>query len=343
MSDSTYSKRSERIGGAGTTGRSSPARSNEEAAARRAERNELRDQRLSRRRTLTNAEERIVLWALRAAALVSILTTIGIVIVLLEEAVAFFAEIPIWDFLTGTEWTPNFVPQNFGVLPLVVGTVLVAVIGGVVALGLGVGSAIYLSEYAPDRARRILKPILEILAGIPTIVYGYFALTFVSPIIQYFFPDAIIFNALAAGLVMGLMIMPMVSTLSEDAMYAVPHSLRDAAYALGASRFEVATKVVFPAALSGVVASFILAISRAIGETMIVTLAAGATPKITFNPLESIQTITAYIVQVSQGETAQGTTVYKTIFAVALVLFIMTLAMNIIGRWVISRYRQQYE
>ena len=284
----------------------------------------------------------MVVWSLRAAAAVSIITTIGIVVVLLRQSLGFFGEVPIWEFLGGTAWTPLFKPQNFGVLPLVGGTLLVAFVAGIVALGLGLGAAIFLSEYAPERLRRILKPILEILAGIPTVVYGYFALTFVTPVLKHIFPD-IFFNALSAGLVMGLMIMPMVSTLSEDAMVAVPRSLRNAAYALGSTRFEVATKVVVPAALSGIVASFILAISRAVGETMIVTIAAGATPNLTWNPLESVQAMTSFIVQVALGETPQGSLEFKTIFAVGLLLFVMTLIMNIFGRWFVGRYRQVYE
>ena len=284
----------------------------------------------------------MVVWSLRAAAAVSIITTVGIVVVLLRQSLGFFGEVPIWEFLGGTVWTPLFKPQNFGVLPLVGGTLLVAFVAGIVALGLGLGAAIFLSEYAPERLRRILKPILEILAGIPTVVYGYFALTFVTPILRYIFPD-IFHNALSAGLVMGLMIMPMVSTLSEDAMVAVPRSLRNAAYALGSTRFEVATRVVVPAALSGIVASFILAISRAVGETMIVTIAAGATPNLTWNPLHSVQAMTSFIVQVALGETPQGSLEFKTIFAVGLLLFVMTLIMNIFGRWFVGRYRQVYE
>ena len=302
-------------------------------------------ERVARRRRRQHAEQTVFTWLLRAAALISILTTVGIVIILVAQSVGFFAEVSPWEFLTGTEWAPLFSPQKFGVLSLVGGTLLVAVIAGLVSLTLGLGAAIFLSEYAPERLRRVLKPILEVLAGIPTVVYGYFALTFVTPILQHIFghDQVIVFNALSAGLVMGLMIMPMVSTLSEDAMVAVPRSLRDAAYALGATRFEVSTKVVIPAALSGIVASFILGVSRAIGETMIVKIAAGATPNLTLNPLESIQAMTAYIVQVSLGETPQGSLEYKTIFAVGLLLFVMTLAMNIVGRWVISRFRQQYE
>ena len=299
--------------------------------------------RLRRNRARRHREQFIVIWVLRLTAAISILTTVGILVVLLSQAVGFFTEVAVWDFLFGTVWTALFVPQNFGVLPLVAGTVLVAVIAGAIALGLGLGAAIFLSEYAPERMRRILKPVLEVLAGIPTVVYGFFALTMVTPLLQQIFPDLIIFSALSAGIVMGLMIMPMVSTISEDAMVAVPQSLRDAAYALGASRFEVSTKVVVPAALSGIVAAFILAISRAVGETMIVFLAAGSTPNLTINPLEPIQTMTAFIAQVATGETEQGSTVFKSIFAVGFLLFLMTLAMNILGRWVVARYRQRYE
>ena len=309
------------------------------------ESNRALHERVARRRRNQRREQVLVSILLVGAALISVLTTIGIVVILVAQSIGFFAEVSVWEFLLGTEWAPLFSPQKFGVLSLVGGTLLVAVIAGIVSLTLGLGAAIFLSEYAPERLRRVLKPILEVLAGIPTVVYGYFALTFVTPILQGIFgyDQVIVFNALSAGLVMGLMIMPMVSTLSEDAMVAVPRSLRDAAYALGATRFEVSTKVVIPAALSGIVASFILGVSRAIGETMIVKIAAGATPNLTLNPLESIQAMTAYIVQVSLGETPQGSLEYKTIFAVGLLLFAMTLGMNIVGRWVISRFRQQYE
>ena len=300
---------------------------------------------VARRRRRQYIEQSLISWLLRATALISVLTTIGIVLILVVQSYGFFTEVSIWDFVTGREWSPLFSPQKFGALPLVSGTLLVAAIAGIVSLTFGLGAAIFLSEYAPEGLRRVLKPVLEVLAGIPTVVYGYFALTFITPILQNVFGSdrVIIFNALSAGIVMGLMIMPMVSTLSEDAMVAVPRSLRDAAYALGATRFEVATKVVIPSALSGIVASFILAVSRAIGETMIVKIAAGATPNLTLNPLESIQAMTAYIVQVSLGETSQGSLEYQTIFAVGLLLFVMTLAMNIVGRWVISRFRQVYE
>ena len=266
-------------------------------------------------------EELFVLYILRFSALISIITTIGIISILGINSVPFFRKVGFIEFFTGLEWTPLFIPQNFGVSPLVNGTFLVAFIAAITALVFGLGSAFYLSEYASRKFRRIIKPFLEILAGIPTVVYGYFALTFVTPVIQFIFPETIIFNALSAGLVMGIMIIPMVSTLSEDAMNAVPSSLREAAYGLGAKKYQVAIKVIFPSAISGIVASFILAISRAIGETMIVSLAAGGKPALTINPLDAIQTMTAYIVTVSQGETPQGSVEYNSIFAVGLLLF----------------------
>jgi len=288
-------------------------------------------------------EEFFVLYILRFSAFISIITTIGIISILGINSVPFFREVGFIEFFTGLEWTPLFIPQNFGVSPLVNGTFLVAFIAAITALVFGLGSAFYLSEYASRKVRKILKPFLEILAGIPTVVYGYFALTFVTPVIQFIFPETIIFNALSAGLVMGIMIIPMVSTLSEDAMNAVPSSLREAAYGLGAKKYQVALRVVFPSAISGIVASFILAISRAIGETMIVSLAAGGKPALTINPLDAIQTMTAYIVTVSQGETPQGSVEYNSIFAVGLLLFFLTLIMNLIGRFVVTKYAQNYE
>lgn len=287
--------------------------------------------------------ERLVGLVLIAFSMVSILTTLGIVAVLITESFGFFRDISPIEFLTGTKWTPMYVPRNFGVLPLLSGSLLIAAGAAIVALPLGLLAAIYLSEYAHERARRIIKPILEILAGIPTVVYGYFALTFVTPLLRVFWPQTEIFNAASAAIVMGIMIIPMVSSLSEDALSAVPRALREGAYALGATKFEVASRTVVPAALSGIIASFILAISRAIGETMIVTIAAGATPKLTLNPLESVQTMTAYIAQVSMGETPHGSIEYKTIFAVGLALFIITLIMNIISSLVLSKYREVYE
>ena len=275
-------------------------------------------------------------------ALVSLATTVGIIVILSTETVNFFREVPITDFFGDTKWAPLFMPQRFGVVSLIVGTLLVTAGACIIALPVGLATAIFLSEYAPDRLRRVLKPMLEILAGIPTIVYGYFALTVITPVIRFVYPGADVFNAASAAIVMGVMIIPMVSSLSEDAMTAVPRSLREGSYALGASRFETATRVVVPAALSGIVASFILAISRAIGETMIVTLAAGATPNLSGNPFESVQTMTAYIAQVSLGDTPQGSTEFRTIFAVAMTLFLITLVMTLLARYVVSRWRGVY-
>ncbi len=286
--------------------------------------------------------ERIIGAVLFLAGAVSVLTTIGIVLVLIWESVGFFRRVPMVEFLTGTQWTPLFQPQHFGVLPLLAGSILVAVIASLIALPLGLGAAIYLSEYAPRKMRDVLKPVLEVLAGIPTVVYGYFALTFVTPLLRLVIPGLGIFNALSAGIVVGVMILPLIASLSEDAMVAVPRALRQGAYALGATKFEVATRVVTPAALSGIVASFILAVSRAIGETMAVVLAAGMTPNLTFDPRESIQTMTAYIVQVSLGDTPFGSIEYQSIFAVGLLLFVVTLTMNIFGLWFLKRYREVY-
>jgi phosphate transport system permease protein len=277
-----------------------------------------------------------------ASAIVSVFTTLAILGVLLFEAVDFFQQVSIIEFFTETRWTPLFEPQYFGVLPLVWGTIMVTLISLAVAVPFGLGSAIFLSEYAPERLRRAVKPVLEILAGIPTVVYGYFALTFVTPLLQNFFPQLIVFNALSAGLVMGIMIIPMVSSLSEDAMLAVPQSFREGAYALGAHKHEVALRIVVPSAFSGIVASFILAISRAIGETMIVSMAAGSTPKLTLSPLESIQTMTGYITQISLGEAPFGSLEYSTIFSVGLTLFLMVLVINLIGQWLAKRYWKRY-
>ncbi|GAB7388608.1 phosphate ABC transporter permease subunit PstC [Bacillaceae bacterium] len=286
--------------------------------------------------------DRIVPKVLFLFAVISILTTVGIVFTLLFETISFFQEVSLFEYLLGTVWTPLFKPQSFGVLPLLAGTFLITAGASLVALPIGLASAIYLSEYAPDKVRRVIKPILEVLAGIPTVVYGYFALTFVTPLLQKIIPGLGIFNALSASIVVGIMIIPMVSSLSEDAMLAVPRSIRDGAYALGATRLEVALKVVVPAAFSGIISSFVLAVSRAIGETMIVTLAAGATPKLTLNPLESIQTMTAYIVQVSSGDIRYGSLEYKTIFAVGMTLFVLTLLMNIVAQYISRRFREEY-
>ena len=298
---------------------------------------------LRARRRTQRTREWIIEKLLFTSAVVSVFTTFAILAVFLFEAVGFFQIVSIVEFFTETRWTPLFQPQHFGVLPLILGTVLVTIIALAVAAPIGLGSAIFLSEYAPDRLRRIVKPVLEILAGVPSVVYGYFALTFVTPFLQHnFFPDMIVFNALSAGMVMGIMIIPLVSSLSEDAMLAVPQSFREGAYALGARKHEVALRIVVPSALSGIVASFILAVSRAIGETMIVSIAAGSTPKLTLNPLESIQTMTGYITQISLGETPFGSLEYRTIFSVGLTLFLMTLAVNIVGQYVAKHYWKRY-
>ena len=287
--------------------------------------------------------ERLINRVLLGFSAVSILTTLGIVLVLVVEAAGFFAHVSPIEFLFGTQWTPLFEPQSFGVLPLVLGSILIAAGAALVALPIGLASAIYLSEYAHERVRGIVKPILEILAGIPTVVYGYFALTFVTPLLRQVWPETNIFNGASAAIVMGIMIIPLVSSLSEDALSAVPRALREGAYALGATRFEVATRTVVPAALSGIIASFILAISRAIGETMIVTIAAGSTPSMSLNPLNAIQTMTAYIAQTSMGEAAHGSIEYQTIFAVGLALFCITLSMNVISIFVLRKFREVYE
>ena len=275
-------------------------------------------------------------------ALLSVGTTVGIIAVLAVETAAFLREVPITEFLFGTEWTPLFSSPSFGVLPLVAGTTLVSLIAMLVALPMGLLSAIYLSEYANSRVRRVLKPILELLAGVPTVVYGYFALLFVTPLLQQFIPELAGFNALGPGIVMGIMILPLVSSLSEDAMRAVPNGLREGSYALGATKMQTSLRVVVPAAFSGITAAFILAVSRAVGETMIVAIAAGQQPRLTWNPLVQIETMTAYIVQVSLGDTPQGTLEYRTIFAVGMLLFVGTFGLNLLSSWLRQRYREEY-
>ena len=278
-----------------------------------------------------------------AFAAISIVTTLGIVATLIFEAIAFLQEVPLSQFLTDTRWTPLFASKQFGIFVLISATVMISVISILVALPLGLLAAICLSEYASPRVRRILKPILEILAGVPTVVYGYFALLTVTPFLQTFIPQLQGFNALSAGLVLGVMITPMVASLSEDALYSVPRSLKDGSYALGATKRETVTSVILPAALSGIVASLILAVSRAIGETMIVTLAAGANHTLGFNPFVPVMTMTAYIVQVTAGDAPHGTIEYKTIFAVGMTLFLLTLALNVFSFWFVRRFREKYE
>lgn len=293
---------------------------------------------------LRRGEEALVHGLLFFCAFASIFTTAAIIATLLEETVGFFRAVSIIDFITDTKWTPLFQPQHFGILPLLSGTLLVAAGAAVIALPVGLATAIFLSEYAPAWLRGIIKPVLEILAGIPTVVFGFFALTFVSDdIVRALFPGTTLFNAASASIAVGIMIIPLVSSLSEDAMSAVPRGLREGAYALAATKFEVARKVVLPAALSGIAAAAILALSRAVGETMIVALAAGATPNLTANPLESVQAMTAYIVQVSLGDTPQGSLEFRTTFAVATTLFLMTLAMNVVSQLLLRRFRETYE
>jgi len=276
-------------------------------------------------------------------AFLSVITTVSVIGILAVETYNFFQTVSVWEFLFGTRWTPLLEPKHYGVLPLVTGTLLIVVGAALVAVPVGLASAVFLSEYASPRTRNIVKPILEILAGIPTVVYGYFALTFITPVLRNVIPEMEVFNAGSAAIVVGIMILPMVASLCDDALRSVPDSLRHGAYSLGATSFEVSGRVVVPAALSGIFAAFVLAISRAIGETMAVTLAAGATPNLTFNPLESIQTMTAYIVQVSLGDTPTGSITYQTLFAVASVLFVSTLILNVLGTWVMRRFHEVYE
>jgi phosphate transport system permease protein len=287
--------------------------------------------------------EDIVKIALALCAFVSVATTVGIVVALFVPAFEFFDEVSIVDFLTGTDWSPLFVPASFGVLPLIAGTLLVVLCACFVCIPFGLGGAIYLSEYARSRERKILKPALEVLAGIPTVVYGYFALTFVTPRLQELGLPVGVFSALSAGLVMGVMLLPTVASISEDAMAAVPRDLRDGAYALGSTRYQVATRIVVPAAISGIIASFVLGISRAVGETMIVLIAAGGQPNWTWDPLEAVQTMTAFIAATGQGDVPTGSIEYKTIFAVGATLFVMTLIMNLVSIRLVRKYREVYE
>jgi len=287
-------------------------------------------------------QEKLVKLILQAFSAVSILVTIGIVATLLWETLGFLREVSIFEFLFTTVWTPTLEPRHFGVIPIVVGTMMIAVLSSIVSIPVGLGSAIYLSEFAPAKVRKVVKPILEVLAGIPSIVYGFFALNFITPFLKGIFPQIEVFNALSAAIAVGIMTMPMVASLSEDAMRAVPKALREGAYALGATKLEVALNVVLPAAISNVISSFVLAVSRAIGETMIVAIAAGSSSILTFNPLNSIQTMTGYMVNISMGDIQHGSVEYKTVFAVGLLLFLMTLLMNILARHIVSKYREEY-
>jgi len=275
-------------------------------------------------------------------ASISIFTTIGIVFSLLFETVIFFSEVSILEFFTSIRWAPVFDPPSFGVLPLITGTLLIAFLSSMVSLPLGLGTAIFLSEFASSKVRKIIKPIIELLAGIPSIVYGFFALTFITPLIRTFMPNTDIFNALSASIAVGIMTLPMVASLSEDAMMSVPNSIRQGAYALGSTKLEVAIHVIVPAAFSGIASSFVLAISRAIGETMIVAIAAGQTPSMSINPLGSIQTMTGFMVNMALGDIQQGSIEFKTVFAVGSVLFVITLIMNLFAKYVIAKNREVY-
>jgi phosphate transport system permease protein len=295
------------------------------------------------RSSRTRYGELVIKGLLGLCALISVATTVGIIAALFIPAFEFFQDVSIVDFLTETEWAPLFEPALFGVVPLIVGTLSVTFWAVLVAIPLGLGSAIYLSEYAGARMRSILKPMLELLAGIPTIVYGYFALTFFTPLLRDLGIGVDIVNVLSAGLVMGVMILPTVASLSEDAMAAVPRDLRDGAFALGATRREVATRIVVPAAISGVTASFVLGISRAVGETMIVLVAAGQQPNLTFDPREAVETMSAFIAATGAGDVPTGSVEYKTIFAVGATLFVMTLILNVIAIKLVERFREEYE
>jgi phosphate transport system permease protein len=294
------------------------------------------------RRKLRHVQERAIEFMLFLAACVSVATTVGIVLILLKESFVFFQVVSLWDFLTDTQWTPLFADAHYGILPLLSGTVVSSMVALLVAIPLGTIIAVYLSEFAPFAVREIAKPFLELLSGVPTIVYGYFALLFVTPLLQVLIPSLPGFNLLSAGIVMGIMIIPYVSSVSEDAMRAVPMALREGSYAMGATRFQTAIRVVTPAAFSGIAAAYILGISRAVGETMILAVAAGMQPNLTWNPLEPAATITAYIVQVALGDLPHGSIGYQTIFAAGLTLALMTLFFNVLGHMLRKRYRQVY-
>jgi phosphate transport system permease protein len=299
------------------------------------------ESRLSHRAS-RHVKEKIIELILFLAALVSVFTTLGIVYILVSESVVFFRHVPIWDFLTDTQWTPLFDDAHFGIVVLLSGTLVSSAVALGVAIPLGTIIAIYLSEFAGPRTREVVKPMLELLSGVPTIVYGYFALLFVTPLLQKFIPELPGFNLLSAGIVMGIMIIPTVSSIAEDAMRAVPMTLREGSYAMGATRLQTAVKVVVPAAFSGIMAAYILGISRAVGETMILAVAAGMQPNLTWNPMEPAATITAFIVQVALGDLPHGSIGYQTIFAAGLTLMLITLLFNILGYWLRKRYREQY-
>lgn len=294
-------------------------------------------------RALSKRNEMIVKIIFGAFAVISIVTTVGIVLSLLFETLRFFEQVPLWDFLTDRQWTPLFSTAEYGIFVLISATFLTSLIAILVAVPLGIFAAVCLSEYAPRKVRAWLKPILEILAGVPSVVFGYFALLFVTPILKVLVPGLQTFNGLSAGLVLGVALLPTIASLSEDAIFAVPNSLRQGSYALGATKRETITNVVLPAALSGIVASIVLAVARAVGETMIVTLAAGQNPKMTLDPRVPIQTMTSFIVQVSGGDVPVGTLKYDTLFVVGMTLFLITLVLNIFSFWFVRRFQEKYE
>ncbi len=297
---------------------------------------------LARSKTARKRREKAIEAVLLFAACVSVFTTLGIVYILLKESFLFFSHVPIWSFLTDTQWTPLFDDAHFGIMVLLSGTVTSSAVALMVAIPLGTIIAIYLSEFAGHKTRETLKPLLELLSGVPTIIYGYFALLFVTPLLQKVFPELPGFNVLSAGLVMGIMIIPYVASLSEDAMRAVPMGLREGSYAMGATRYQTAVRVVVPAALSGIASAYILGISRAVGETMILAVAAGMQPNLTLNPMEPAATITSFIVQVALGDLPHGSIGYQTIFAAGLMLLLLTLFFNMVGYWVRRKYREAY-
>lgn len=297
---------------------------------------------LAQIKTARKRKDRMIEFVLFSAACVSVFTTLAIVYILVKESISFFGNVPLWTFLTDTQWTPLFDDAHFGIIVLLSGTLSSSLVALSIAIPLGTIIAIYLSEFANHRLREILKPVLELLSGVPTIIYGFFALLFVTPLIQMIYPDLPTFNVLSAGIVMGIMIIPYVSSLSEDAMRAVPMSLREGSYAMGATRFQTATRVVVPAALSGIASAYILGISRAVGETMILAVAAGMQPNLSLNPLEPAATITSFIVQVALGDLPHGSVGYQTIFAAGLTLMIITLLFNLLGHWLRRKYRESY-
>jgi phosphate transport system permease protein len=303
---------------------------------------EARLAQMARSKAARRRREKAIEFVLLLAACVSVVTTAGIVYILLKESFAFFSHVSLWDFLTDTQWTPLFDDAHYGIMVLLSGTITSSAVALLVAIPLGTIIAIYLSEFAGHRTRETLKPVLELLSAVPTIIYGYFALLFVTPLLQKILPELPGFNVLSAGLVMGIMIIPYVASLSEDAMRAVPMGLREGSYAMGATRYQTAVRVVVPAAISGIASAYILGISRAVGETMILAVAAGMQPNLSFNPMEPAATITSFIVQVALGDLPHGSIGYQTIFAAGLMLLLLTLAFNMLGYWVRRRYRDAY-